>query len=59
MPRQNLTERSDGRYTCKYGDKFFYGKTPSEAKRKRQEYVRKLDQGINPDLSETPCLEYA
>ena len=59
MPRQNLTERSDGRYTCKFGDRFFYGKTPTEAKRKRQEYVRKLDQGINPDLSDTPFLEYA
>ena len=59
MPRNNVTERSDGRYTCKYGEKFFYGKTPTEAKRKRQEYVRKLDQGINPDLSDTPFLEDA
>lgn len=59
MPRQNLQIRTDGRYKCKYGDKNFYGRTASEAIRKRRDYVREMDQGINPDFSETPFLEYA
>ena len=59
MPRQTLNERKDGRYECKHGEKHFYGKTPTEAGRKRRDYIRELDQGINPDLSETPFLEYA
>lgn len=59
MPRQKLQQRTDGRYKCKFGDKTFYGKTQTEAIRKRKEYVRDLDQGINPDLSCVPFLEYA
>ena len=59
MPQKKLAERKDGRFECKFGNKHFYGKTPTEAKRKRQEYVRMLDQGINPDLSDAPFLEYA
>ena len=35
MPRQTLEERTDGRYSCKYKDKYFYGKTPAEALKKR------------------------
>ncbi len=58
MPRQTLNERKDGRYECKYGDKHFYGKTPTEASRKRRDYIRQLDQGINPDFSEIPFLDY-
>ena len=40
MPRQTLNKRADGRYACKYEGQFFYGKTPSEALRKRDDYVR-------------------
>lgn len=58
MPRQQLIQRADGRYTCKYGDKFFYGKTPTEALRKRDDYVKEYEIGYSPDLSETPFLEY-
>lgn len=33
-----LTKRPDGRFCCRYKDKFFYGSTSAEAKRKRDEY---------------------
>ncbi len=39
MPRQKLTKRADGRYACKYDNRFFYGKTAAEALRKRDEYA--------------------
>ena len=58
MPRQKLTERSDNRYACKYNGKFFYGKTQEEAKRKREDYIRDLSLGYNPDLSNVTFLEY-
>ena len=35
MPRQKLIARQDGRYACKHEDKYFYGKTPAEALKKR------------------------
>lgn len=41
-----LTERSDGRYQAKYHGKYFYGSTPAEAKRKRDEYKAKELMGI-------------
>ena len=59
MPRQTLIERKDGRYECKFGDKHFYGKTSKEADRKRRDYIRQMDQGINPDLSDTLFLDFA
>ena len=58
MPRQQLTQRADGRYTCKYGDKFFYGKSKTEAQNKRKDYVRDETLGYCPDLSETLFLDY-
>ena len=33
-----LAQRKDKRYSCRYKDKFFYGKTPEEAARKRDKY---------------------
>ena len=30
MPRQKLEERTDGRFSCKYKDKYFYGKTQNQ-----------------------------
>lgn len=33
-----LTERADGRYRAKYHDKYFYGSSSAEAKKKRDEY---------------------
>ena len=38
--RQRLTQRSDGRYKCKYKGKQFYGSTPEEALSAREEYKR-------------------
>lgn len=41
-----LTERADGRYQAKYHGKYFYGSTPAEARRKRDEYKAKDMMGI-------------
>lgn len=46
MPRQSLTKRSDGRYMVKYKNKQFYGKTQSEAIRKRSEYIQAIKDGM-------------
>ena len=59
MPRQKLTERTDGRYNCKYQGKSFYGRTQTEAQAKRDKYIRDCTLGYDPDLSETRFLEYA
>ena len=59
MPRQTLNVRSDGRYTCKFDGKFFYGKSPAEALKKRDDYVRESYAGYDADLSDTTFLEYA
>lgn len=46
MPRQTLKQRPDGRYTCKYKGKCFYGSTQSEALAERKNYKRMIEQGI-------------
>ena len=58
MPRQKLNQRADGRYACKYDGRFFYGKSASEALRKRDEYIHELDQGFNADLTDVTVEEY-
>ena len=58
MPRQTLNKRADGRYACKYEGQFFYGKTPSEALRKRDDYVRMQERGYNMYLIDTSFAEY-
>lgn len=43
MPRpkkQHLKRRADGRYTCRYKDKYFMGNTEEEALAAREEYKR-------------------
>ena len=40
-----LKPRSDGRYACRYKNKFFYGRTPEEAKQARKEYIRQEQSG--------------
>ena len=40
-----MKARSDGRYACRYKNKFFYGKTPEEAKQQRKEYIKKEQSG--------------
>ena len=38
MPRQKLTQRSDGYFRVKYHGKEFYGKTQAEAMKARDDY---------------------
>lgn len=48
MPRakkQELTQRKDGRYCCRYKDKWFMGKSDTEALQKRKDYIDKERQG--------------
>ena len=59
MPRQKkptLKQRPDGRYQCKYQDKYFYGLTPEEAFAAREEYKAKLQTGRDANITVT---EYA
>ena len=58
MPRQKLIARQDGRYSCKYNDKYFYGKTQAEALRKRDEYIKECTQGYDPDYNQITFLDY-
>ena len=58
MPRQILTKRTDGRYAVKYDGCFFYGKTKTEATRKRDEYMQEKMMGYSPNLADTPFLDY-
>ena len=58
MPRQKLTKRADGRYACKYDNRFFYGKTAAEALRKRDEYALQQQQGYNMRLANATFEEY-
>ena len=59
MPRQQLQARSDGRYSCRLGDKYFYGSSPTAAQKKRDGYVKELTLGFCPDLADTEFLDYA
>ncbi len=59
MPRQKLKQRADGRFKCKFGDKEFYGNTQTEALRKRDEYIRELELGYNPECSDKRFYSYA
>lgn len=58
MPRQKLTKRANGRYACKYDNRFFYGKTTAEALRKRDEYASQQQQGYNMRLADVILEEY-
>ena len=40
-----LKARPDGRYACRYKNKFFYGHTPEEAKQARKEYIKQEQSG--------------
>ena len=43
--RQQLKQRPDGRYACKYKNKFFYGSTAKEATDSRDAYIKKEKAG--------------
>ena len=45
MPRKSLKQRPDGRYVCRYKDRFFYGSTAKEAYAARDEYIRRESAG--------------
>ena len=58
MSRNQLAQRSDGRFKVNYKDKQFYGKTKNEALRKREEYVALENAGIDYNCCDTPFTEY-
>ena len=43
---KNLTERKDGRFMCSYQGHFFYGKSSDEATKKRDEFKRLVEEGL-------------
>ena len=45
MPRQSLKQRKDGRYVCRYHDKYFFGATQSEAIAARNRYIVECESG--------------
>lgn len=59
MPRQRLRQREDGRYCCRYRDKFFYGDTVREAQQKRDEYKRMIEEGIKNAANGLTVKAYA
>lgn len=59
MPRQQLKQRSDGRYACKYKGIFFYGETAREAMQKRDVYKLEEAQGIKKKKAGQTFGEYA
>lgn len=59
MPRQRLEKRKDGRFVCRYDDKYFYGKTQAEATRKRDAYISELESGYSPESETTTFAEYS
>lgn len=59
MPRQQLAQRADGRYSCKFGDKRFYGNSSTATQKKREDYVKEITLGYCPDLADTKFIDYA
>lgn len=54
MPRQKLTQRTDGYFKVKYHDKQFYGKTQAEAMKARMRTSRKSKWGSATTSKELP-----
>lgn len=59
MPRKETSDKENKRCVCKFGDKYFYGKTVAEAQKKREEYKIECGIGYDPDLAEVPFLDYS
>ena len=57
MPRQKLTQRTDGYFKVKYHDKQFYGKTQAEAMKARDAYKQKEQMGLSHDLEGITFLD--
>ncbi|MEG1884539.1 MAG: hypothetical protein RR224_12615, partial [Clostridia bacterium] len=59
MPRKALKRRADGRYACRYKDKYFYGNTSDEAYATRDEYNRQIKSGLREDALGKTVVQYA
>ena len=59
MPKQQLKQRADGRFACKYKGIFFYGETAREAMQKRDAYKLEEAQGIKKKKAGQTFGEYA
>lgn len=59
MPRQHLKRRKDGRYACRYKDKWFMGDTEAEVLEARETYKFQLKQGMSKDADHMTVREYA
>ncbi len=59
MPRQTITKRTDGRFQCKYGNKYFYGKTQKEAIQKRDAWILEEKKGLDHLKDGVTFEEYA
>ena len=59
MPKATLAQRKDERYRCRYKGKEFYGKTPTEAFAKRDEYIDLVKQGLKENAREITVREYS
>lgn len=59
MPRKALKPRADGRYPCRYKDKYFYGNTSEEAYAARDEYKRQLKSGLREEALGKTVTRYA
>ena len=59
MPRQSIIQRADGRYQCKYGNKYFYGKTQTEAIKKRDAWILEEKKGLDHEKDGLSFQEYA
>lgn len=58
MSRNQLVQRSDGRFKVNYKDKQFYGRTKREAMRKRDEYITLERNGLDFSACDTPFTVY-
>lgn len=47
MPKASYKKRADGRIRVKYKNKYFYGKTQTEALAKKDAYIRQEQKGLN------------
>ena len=59
MPRQKLTQRTDGYFKVKYHNKQIYGKTQAEAIKAREANKQKEQMELNNDLEGITILDNA
>ena len=59
MPRASYAPRKDGRYMVRYKNKMFYGKTQTEAEKKREQYKRAEARGLREEAEGLRFQTYA